>query len=99
MDVNKLKPDISDINASRRDNSLTSWEQYRAAVIQEAAMQQALQPCGLSSYGDSSAYWQSSYNTGSYVTGSYISSSNSVISSCCNADIDVTRLGYGLRLI
>lgn len=99
MDVNILKQKSSDSNASRRDNSLTSWEQYREAVIKEAAMLQVLQPSGESSYGNSSAYWQSSFNSGTYVTGSYIRNSNGIISSCCNADFDVTQLGYGLRLI
>lgn len=99
MDVNILKKNSSDSNASRRDESLTSWEQYREAVIKEAAMHKALQPGGESSYGNSSAYWHSSFNSGTYVTGSYIRSSNSIISSCRNADFDVTQLGYGLRLI
>ena len=95
MDGKTLKQSNSDSNSSalRQDEGLTSWEQYREAVIREAAMLQTMQP-----YGSGSSV-SGSYYAGSYITGSYAGSSGSVGSSCCNADLDLTRLGYGLRLI
>ncbi len=94
MDVNTVKQGILDSNTLRCDEGFTSWEQYRDAVIKEAAMLQAIKPyCGYSSFDSSLDY------SGSYKLSSYVGSLQSLGSACGDADFDVTRLGYGLKLI